>query len=189
VCSPTAPPNLAGLPSGDLVVSAADQPVSDPSSLLQRVEVSQWMSLLAAPRCALEPGNCSSRSAPAALPHPGMSGTGLVATSRPLSNLHWLSLQDQVKKGGWAEAAGRSRSRCHGWVGTGFWVQRRADDPGPCRQSSAPARLSGITGSTPSSKGKCWPADLGIPLQSLNAVDRGSIWPSTAPMSGPALSG
>jgi len=66
---PDSPAELAGLRRGDLVVAAADQPVRDPASLLQRVEASRVgdMLPLKVVRGARE---LQLSIKPAALPHP-----------------------------------------------------------------------------------------------------------------------
>jgi len=66
---PDSPAELAGLRRGDLVVSAADQPVSDPSSLLQRVEVSRVGEVLPL-KVVRGARELQLSIRPAALPHP-----------------------------------------------------------------------------------------------------------------------
>ncbi|MCT0231645.1 trypsin-like peptidase domain-containing protein [Synechococcus sp. CS-1324] len=66
---PDSPAELAGLRRGDLVVSAADQPVKDPASLLQRVEASQVGELLPL-KVVRGARELQLNIKPAALPHP-----------------------------------------------------------------------------------------------------------------------
>jgi len=66
---PDSPAELAGLRRGDLVVSAADQPVNDPSSLLQRVEASRVGEVLPL-KVVRGARELQLSIRPAALPHP-----------------------------------------------------------------------------------------------------------------------